>query len=119
MHTKIKINKYILLTVLTTLVCVAIENNSQSAIGISIVYIATMINHYLLVLMTHKVLSSNKSSKFYNYKLIFIIISKFMILIGALYLAVHFMGNRVIIPIINYVVQIFILGFCLKKRGRV
>jgi hypothetical protein len=119
MHTKIKINKYILLTVIITLVCAAIESNTQSTIGISIVYIATMINHYLLVLMTHKLIASNKSSKFYNYKLIFIIISKFMIIIGAFYLAVHFMGNRVIIPVINYVVQIFILGFCLKKRGRV
>ena len=117
MHTKIKINKYILLTFLTTLFCVAIERNTQSTIGISIVYLATMINHYLLVLLMHKVMASNKSSKSYNYKLILIIISKFMILIGALYLAVHFMGNRVIIPVINYVVQIFILGFCLKKRG--
>ncbi len=117
MHTKIKINKYILLTFLTTVLCVVLERNTQSTIGISIVYLATMINHYLLVLMTQKVMASNKSSNSYNYKLILIIISKFMILIGALYLAVHFMGNRVIIPVINYVVQIFILGFCLKKRG--
>ena len=119
MHTKIKINKYILLTLLTTVLCIAIERSNQSTIGISIVYLATMINQYLLVLMTHKVLASDKSSKFYNYKLVFIIISKFMIIICALYLAVHFMGNRVIIPVINFVVQIFILGFCLKKRGRV
>ena len=39
---------------------------------------------------------------------------KLLILFGALSLGIHLMGKRVLIPLLNYVVLIFVLGLSLK-----
>jgi len=50
-------------------------------------------------------------------QLVMMFLGKFIILLGALYLGWHFMGNRVIIPVINYVIHIFILTLSSNKES--
>lgn len=47
-------------------------------------------------------------------KVALLFVLKLLILFGALSLGIHLMGKRVLIPLLNYVVLIFVLGLSLK-----
>ena len=53
-------------------------------------------------------------------KVILLFVGKLVIIFGTLSLGVHLMGKRVLIPLINYVILIFILViFCMNKKERI
>lgn len=89
----------------------------------AIVFIATLVNHACLVEIveessqkTAKDARGQKTEKLDKFKLLQYGVVKFLVLIGALSLSVLLIGNKVILPLINYVVMIFILSSTLKTR---
>ncbi len=82
------------------------------------VHVATLINLYMLMfvvdrlLLNQEVLASKNIDKF---KVVSYFLLKIFILFFALSLGVHFIGNRIIIALLNYVIQIFVLGISLKR----
>ena len=80
---------------------------------------ATVINQFLLVEVISEIVAEKTSNPDVKYRvrkfrLIFLFLLKLIIIFGALSLGVHLMGKRVIIPLLNYVVLIFVLGLSLK-----
>ena len=102
--------------VLTTGVACSFAKNQYEVLGILLVFAATVINHMILIeggLQLTDVATGKKVDKL-NLAIMFL--GKFGLLIGAIYLSWQFMGNRVFIPMINYLVQIFIMVFSYKKE---
>ena len=120
MHFKTKINhrRYFPWSIGLTLLSLMLVRNSSEAIGIGVVYLATLINHLMLVEATTEMsLSGQDGRKSSGSKVAYLFIGKGLVLLIGLSLGVHFMGNRVVIAIINYVVQIFVLGTSVKNKG--
>lgn len=90
----------------------------KEAFGIFFIFFATMCNHFFLIEGTDlTIVNPNKlKPKQILIRVIPYFFAKFMILIWGFYIGVHFMGARVIIPIILYVMSIFILFFCIRKE---
>jgi hypothetical protein len=51
-------------------------------------------------------------------KILYLFLGKLTILIMSLVISRQIMGDRIIIPVINYVIQIFILTFSIRSKGR-
>jgi len=83
------------------------------------VYISTLLSLFLLMAILQNLISSssdahsrNKSKRrMFMYMLLHV-----LFLFGSIGLGVHFVGNRIILAILNYVGQIFVLGFGLRKN---
>ena len=116
---KIKLLRYFVLTILSTLVALFFNRNVNEVYGILIVYVGTILNHYLLLEAGDNVVKIARGQKIDKFSLITILVGKFTILIGAIYLGWHLMDDRVFIPMLNYLVQIFILILCFDKKAEV
>ena len=46
--------------------------------------------------------------------IVFMFIGKILLIFGALSLSVHFIGSKILVPLLNYIIHIFILGYALK-----
>lgn len=117
--TKINLKIFIPASIILTLVSISFCRNSIEVIVTLGVYLATLANLYMLYqvgdAMRLSVAENNKISK--TIIAIFFILKMFIIL-GSLTLGIHFIGNRIIIAILNYVLQIFALGFSLMQSLR-
>ena len=114
---KINLKKYFLLTSLTTVLCMFFLQGIQARIGIVCVYIGTIINHIMLLEAVFLVVDLGNKKEVDKIQLLTMFIGKFVVLFGALYLGWHFMGDRVFIPLLNYVVHIFFLTLSSKKES--
>ncbi|MBT7611497.1 MAG: hypothetical protein HN576_17180 [Bacteriovoracaceae bacterium] len=114
--TKINLKRYLILIILSTATCFYFAENRQEIIGITIAMLFTTISQLALTeavcLLTD--MTSNLSEKQKKKKLIIFMILKLFFLFLGLGLGVHFMGKRVIIPVINYILQISALGVSLR-----
>ena len=82
------------------------------------VYIATLINFYMLRIIVRELIIAGKGQQKPDKFLMFIYsIGKLLVLFGAISLGVLFMGNRIIIPVLNYAFQIFVLCASYMKKG--
>ena len=81
-----------------------------------IVYAATILNHLMLIEGGLQLTDAASGKKIDKMDLALVFLGKFGILIGAIYLGWHFMGNRVFIPMFNYLIQIFVLILSYKKE---
>ena len=113
---RINLTRYLILTAMTTCIAIYLCKNSNELIGILVVYSATIINHLLLVEGGLQLTDAASGKKIDKFDIILVFIGKFALLIGAIYLGWQFMGNRVFIPMVNYLIQIFILVFSYKKE---
>ncbi|TDJ05273.1 MAG: hypothetical protein E2O68_06745 [Deltaproteobacteria bacterium] len=116
---KINLKKYLLSSVLTTGIALAFAQNSTEIIAILVIYLATILNQFILVEVIMEMVSERKNDLSRTYrvnktKVALLFVLKLLILFGALSLGIHLMGKRVLIPLLNYVVLIFILGLSLK-----
>ena len=87
-----------------------------------VVYIGTLINKFMLVEGVRGLIETflDAKSKPRTKKVILLFVGKLVIIFGTLSLGVHLMGKRVLIPLINYVILIFILViFCVNKKERI
>jgi len=116
LKTKVNFKKYLLISLLPLAICFILAQGRTEIFVIFIIYIGAVINQLLLVELVMEMVNRPKAPEFKKprkRKLILLFVVKVTVLIAALSLGVHFMGNRVIIPLLNYVVQIFILGVSL------
>ena len=90
-------------------------SNGGEVLVLLIVYAATLLNTALLTHMVRKMFNvhGRRMSKSY---MVFIGCGKFLLLLGAVTLGVHLVGNRVMIAVSNYVIQLFIVGMFLRRR---
>ena len=111
LRTNLNLKRYLLYTLPTTTICFALCQNWLEVLGVLIVYLGTIFNQIMLVASLKELLipfvdaSVQKSNK----KIVLLFVGKLVILFGSLSLGVHLMGKRVLIPLINYVVLIFVL----------
>lgn len=91
--------------------------------AVLLVYLATLINQACLVEIVEEMSMASVpgpngelAKKLDKFWLVQLGVVKLLVLVGALTLSVLFIGDRIIIPLINYVIIIFILGTSLKTR---
>ena len=119
LRTDLNVKKYLLYTLPTT-ICFLMCQNWSDYLGVLIVYLGTVLNQIMLVASLKALLSPlvgavvQKSNK----KIVLLFVGKLVILFGSLSLGVHLMGKRVIIPLINYVILIFVLVLCGFEKGK-
>lgn len=123
MDSKIGINlkKYFLYSLPSTGLCVFLARSPEEIFAIILALVLTFVNQYLLVLGVSELLNPaylEDSAQRPTKKIIFFFVLKMLILALALYFCAVIMGKRVIIPIINYVILIFVLYFSLEKKAR-
>lgn len=107
------------ISLVSTLFFCLFARNLTEVLTIFFVYVATLISLYLLMLIMHGVMFDpevrtsgrlNKSRLFLN------MFFHVLFLFGSIGIGVHFMGNRIILAVLNYVIQIFVLGIGLRKN---
>lgn len=93
-------------------------------LGLIIAYLATVWNQALMLELTDAITSQSQLSseaerkKSFDSSFLVSALLKMGVLFGGLTLSVHFMGNKIVIALLNYVLMIFILVFSLKKVDR-
>ena len=121
LKTELNLRRYILFSLPSTALCIALCRTWIDVLAVFIVYFGTVLNQIMLVASLREMLlpfidtKSRKSNK----KIVLLFVGKLVILFGSLSLGVHLMGKRVLIPLINYVVLIFVLvlfGFEKEKK---
>ena len=116
---KINYSKYFLLTLPITLGMILVLGTWYHAIGIVIIYIAAFINQLMLVKFVREFFVPEVAKMRNNLdkgEIVSLFIVKIFILIFGISLGVLFMGHHVIFPVINYVIQMFVLVFCLREK---
>ena len=115
---KINLKKYFLYSLPSIIIATLLCRSGKEYLSILIVYIATVINHILLIyavsMMTDVERVQGKKDQGKG-NLLLLFLAKFCILLLGLYLGILFMGNRVIIPLVNYVILIFVLVLSIRK----
>tara|TARA_R110000868_G_scaffold55424_2_gene172256 strand:+ start:10357 stop:10728 length:372 start_codon:yes stop_codon:yes gene_type:complete len=82
------------------------------------VYIAVLINFYMLHTVVRELIVAGKGQEKPDKFIMFAYsLGKLLVLFGALSLGVLFMGNRIIIPVLNYAFQIFALCASFLYKG--
>lgn len=117
MHIRERINlkKYFGYSAITTGICFVFVRNIEDVYGILIVYLATITNQLMLVEGIGGLIAVNNGKTSSKQRIVLLFIGKIFLLFAGLSLSVHFMGKKVIIPLINYVVMIFILTLSSKR----
>jgi len=121
LKTKINLKKFFLISLPTTAVFLAFSRNWNDALAIMIVYTATVVHLGMLSEAVFELIESQISEgHIHNVKdkIMYLFLGKLTILILGLLIGRQLMGNRIIIPVINYVIQIFILTFSIRSKGR-
>lgn len=117
LNEKINLKKYSLLSVLLLGASYFLSRNLSEYLAICVVFFAVVLNQWMLFNSVQGMINatiSNESESGLN--TIFSFLFKAIILIAAITFGVHIMGNRVIIPILIYIAQIFILYISMNKK---
>jgi hypothetical protein len=92
-------------------------NNWDEYKIILLVFFATVLNQWMLIESVDDLVSGaagkNQSDSSFS---VVMFLGKTLILLAALSFGVHIMGKRIIIPLLNYIVQIFILYFSFRRK---
>ncbi len=104
--------------IITMIFCLFARDTTEIVVVFSI-YVATLISLFLLMYIMHVVIFDQKAlreRKIDKMKLFLYMMLHILFLFGSIGLGVHFMGNRIILAVLNYVAQIFVMGFGLRKN---
>ncbi|OUR92951.1 hypothetical protein A9Q84_20805 [Halobacteriovorax marinus] len=121
LKTKINLKKFFLISLPTTGIFLAFSRDWNDAAAIILVYTATVVHLGMLSEAVFELIESQvKEGHIHNVKdkIMYLFMGKITILILSLLIGRQLMGNRIIIPVINYVIQIFILAFSISSKGR-
>jgi hypothetical protein len=114
---KINLKRYLIIIFLSTFVCFQFIRGGDEVIGLFVAMIFTAISQLALTeavcLLTDQTLVMSEKKK--KTRLVVFIVLKLLFLFLGLGLGVHLMGKRVIIPLINYILQISALGVSLRN----
>ncbi len=114
---KINLNKYILLNLISLSFCLFIAKDNVEILGMTIAALFTVISQIMLVEAICEATdpSMEKDFKKKRKKLVYLLVFKLFFLVAGLAFGVLFMKKRVIIPLLNYVVQIGALALSLQS----
>lgn len=118
-RTKINFKKYLLYSIPSTALCVYLARSIEEIFAISLAYGVTVLNHAMLVYGVSELLNPayvERESERPTRKIILAFIGKLIFLAGGLIFCEMFMGRRVIIPVVNYVILIFVLYASIEKK---
>ena len=107
------------ISLITTMIFCLFARGTTEVIVVSGIYVATLISLFLLMYIMHVVVIDQKAlreRKIDKMKLFLYMMLHILFLFGSIGLGVHFMGNRIILAVLNYVAQIFVMGFGLRKN---
>ncbi len=110
---KINYKYFFLFSVGATCVFSLLAKNWLELGIIWIIYFATLLNLLILGYILSQYIKNNKLGS-HKLRIIFLSIIKLLILLIAISFGIQFVGNRIIIAMLNYIVQIFIIGIILK-----
>lgn len=121
MHIKRKINytKYFIFSVPSTVICAYLANGLVALYVTLLIYIATLLNQVILVECVNELTNNHRleSKKLKNNpKILGLFVAKVVILFMALILGSSFIGKKIIFPLMNYVVLIFVLMVSIEKK---
>lgn len=109
---RIDLKKYFLIgTVLTAAIMPLMQNKLEMGIAL-LIFFATCVNHFFLVEIITD-LTQSKAKEGYQLdkvKIAAMFSAKIIILVVALAIGVQVMGKRVMLPLLNYIIQIFVLA---------
>jgi hypothetical protein len=117
MHLKEKINlkKYISFSIALLLMSYGLCTGPKEFLVVSTIFVAVILNQWMLLSSVDAMVIAAKGGENKGAaNIIFSFLFKLVILIIAISFGVHIMENRIIIPILIYVAQIFVLYFSLK-----
>ncbi len=116
--TKINLKLFIPLSLAITLGFTFFCRNTHEVVTHWFVYGATLVNFYMLHVVVRELIVAGKGQQRPDKFLMFSYsAAKLLVLFGALSLGVLFMGNRIIIPVLNYAFQIFVLCASYIHKG--
>ena len=121
LKTKINLKKFFLISLPTTGLFLLFARHQNDVIGILIVYVATVTHLGMLSEAVFELIQSQITDGHIQNvkdKILYLFLGKLTILIMSLVISRQIMGDRIIIPVINYVIQIFILTFSIRTEGR-
>lgn len=116
---RIKYKHYFLLSFISTLLFIVLF--SQSAMETYVILgtcVAIHVNNLLLLFFVGQMLDPHAvalAAKKESSKKFFLLFTKILILGFSIGVGVHFIGDKIIIPLFNYLVHVFIFIFCLKR----
>ena len=116
---RINLKLFIPLSVISTLLFALFSKSWTEVIVLLSVYAATLVNLYMLMWIIAALILNEEvrlTGKVDVFKVVMFFFLKVFIVFGALSLGVHFIGNKIIIALINYVVQIFVLGISMRHN---
>ncbi len=118
MHTDAKINfkKYLILSIGLLSISMSLMRTRSELYGSVGIFIAACLNQVMLVAAVRSAsktaITGEQTNKF---KMLFLILGKMLLLLGALSFGVQIMGDRVLIPLLIYVLQIAVLYLSFNK----
>ncbi len=117
---RINLKIFIPVSLITTLALLLFSQSQTETLVILGVYLATLINLFLLLSVINKIVEIGTATEPVDYsklRLALVFLAKMLVLFLALTIGVHFTGKRIIIPLLNYVIQIFVLGVSFKRSN--
>lgn len=107
------------LSLISTLGFCLFARGQTEVLAIVFVYLATLVSLYLLMAIMHGIMMDPEvkaTGKVRKGRMMIYMFLHILFLFGSIGLGVHFMGNRIILAVLNYVIQIFVLGVGLRKN---
>ncbi len=111
---KIDFRKYLPLSILPYVGEVIFERTIDVLIACLVIYVSVVISQMMLVSGANKMLGATQGTN--RLPIVAMFIGKAIVLFLGIAIGVHFIGNKVIIPVIFYIYQIFILVVSLKRN---
>lgn len=115
---RINLKKFWLFSLgLTGIFVFFVWSNENHIKGVLSFYVLTLINQGILAYALYELFYHREKTKTTGQKLILgaLLIGKLLILIIGITLSIHFMQKNIIIPLTNYILQIFVLALSGKK----
>jgi hypothetical protein len=105
---KINFKKFFTISIIPTIICIALADNFQEVLAISVVYIATVIYLFMFAEAIYELtgIYKEKENNASKKRVVILFVGKLVILVSALLFGVQIMGSRIIIPVLNYIIQV-------------
>ena len=112
---KINFKKYIGFSLVLLIAGYFLGKSNDELLALAVVFVAACGNQWLLVKSVDEMAQRAASgAPIDERKMFFLMIGKLALIVVALSFGVHIMGNRVIIPVLIYVLQIAVLYLSFK-----
>ncbi len=113
---RIDLKKYILFSLFLFALFVPFFHQKNEVLILLVTYVAVLVNQFMLVYAIKELIEPTvQGKKTKNFRVMTLFLGKSLILVLGLIFGVQMIQSRVIIPVIFYVCQIFVLIFSSRK----